>query len=344
MKDTLRLAIIMSALMLLLLGAFYFLRRSSRIPQNELTRIGNTAGNLYNEGLFCEDEGKVYFSNPYDSGALYVMNPDESDIEKLAKYDTKYINAAGDYLYFYQAADGASSIAGFGGHMMGVYRARKNGENIRCLDKTPSGTVALCGNKLYYEHYTNRNKEGMTLYEVSTDKKIYGQVVKEIVDPSCVLNGGIYYAGTNGDHSLYYLDSQTNIPVEIYKGSIWNPTVMPDGNTVYYMRVDDDYSLHKLTLSSGEDVKITDCRVDCYNVTDYYIYYQKNDKESPALMRCDYDGNNSELVAEGNYTQLNATTQYLYFKMFGADNMMYHTPVSGPVAVSAFSRAMEAVK
>ena len=32
---------------------------------------GNTAGNLYNGGLFCEYNGVIYFSNPNDNGRLY---------------------------------------------------------------------------------------------------------------------------------------------------------------------------------------------------------------------------------------------------------------------------------
>ena len=32
---------------------------------------GNTAGNLYNYGMFCEHNGTIYFSNPNDSYRLY---------------------------------------------------------------------------------------------------------------------------------------------------------------------------------------------------------------------------------------------------------------------------------
>ena len=54
----------------------------SRIPENPSGTTGNTAGNLNNNGLYCEDEGIVYFANPYDNGALYSMNVDETDMKK----------------------------------------------------------------------------------------------------------------------------------------------------------------------------------------------------------------------------------------------------------------------
>ena len=51
---------------------------------NEPGTNGNTIGNLYGNGLFCESDGVVYFSNPNDKGRIYKMNPDESDIEIVA--------------------------------------------------------------------------------------------------------------------------------------------------------------------------------------------------------------------------------------------------------------------
>lgn len=57
---------------------------SQRVKMNEGYVTGNTAGNLYNGGLFCESEGVIYFSNLYDDGCLYSMLPDETDIKKLS--------------------------------------------------------------------------------------------------------------------------------------------------------------------------------------------------------------------------------------------------------------------
>ena len=51
---------------------------------NEPGTNGNTIGNLYGSGLFCENNGVVYFANPNDFGRIYKMNPDESNIEIVA--------------------------------------------------------------------------------------------------------------------------------------------------------------------------------------------------------------------------------------------------------------------
>lgn len=51
------------------------------------------------------------------------------------------------------------------------------------------------------------------------------------------------------------------------------------------------------------------------------------------------DGSNPEVVAAGNYENINLTSQYAYFNSFGEDVPVYHTPVNGPVSVSTFAAA-----
>jgi len=50
------------------------------------------------------------------------------------------------------------------------------------------------------------------------------------------------------------------------------------------------------------------------------------------------------VVASGNYTNINLTSTYAYFNAFGMDVPVYHTPVNGPVNVTTFTAAMDAVE
>ena len=51
---------------LLAAGCVFLYRYINRIRYNDGYVNGNTAGNLYNEGYFCEKDGIVYFANPAD--------------------------------------------------------------------------------------------------------------------------------------------------------------------------------------------------------------------------------------------------------------------------------------
>jgi len=344
MKEGIKTALVLIICVGAAAAIFFVLHKSGQLPENPEGKRGNTPSNLYNGGLFCEDdEGIVYFSNVYDNGALYSMKSDETDFKRLNKYPTKWINEAGNYLYYYEASQGTNAVAGFGGNMRGVYRATKKGSNVKCIDRTLSGTVALAGNYLYYQHYTNAGGEGMTLYRMKTDKSDGGQVVNDIVDPSCVYAGNIYFAGAGGDHQLFKLNALSQSSISVSEEPMWNPVIADDGVTFYYMNIMDDYSLYRTNISTKETEKLTEDRVDCFNVAGNYIYYQKNDREEPALMRCRLDGSDPTVVRPGNYTSINSTDRTVYFCMFGEEGIMYRTDI-GSSGVTEFTAARNAVK
>lgn len=308
------------------------------VPENPPDTTGNTAGNLLNNGLFCEDEGVVYFSNPYDNSYLYSMNPDETNIKRLTNTSVNYINAAGNYLYYYQN-DKSNSKPSWGGKgTVGIYRSHKNGKRTTCLKRTVSGVVTLTGNLLYFQNYNNT--EGMTLYKSDLKGAQKSQAVNAIIDPSCVQDGFIYYAGIEGDHDLHRINTADDSVSTVVLGGFWMPIVT--GDTVYYMNVSDNYSLYRRSLTSGTEEKLTEDRVDTYNITPDYIFYQKNSSDSPALMRMRLDGSEPVEIMKGNYTDLNVTSHYVYFHEFGNDAPIYRVPVDGALNAGRFDAALEA--
>ena len=76
MKKKISIIIAVIVIIALIAAAAIFHYLSNRTHFNEGYGNGNTAGNLYNGGLFCEYDGTVYFSNPSDGGKLYSMSPD----------------------------------------------------------------------------------------------------------------------------------------------------------------------------------------------------------------------------------------------------------------------------
>jgi hypothetical protein len=49
------------------------------------------------------------------------------------------------------------------------------------------------------------------------------------------------------------------------------------------------------------------------------------------------DGSNVEVVAEGEYKNINITSNYTYFHDYSDSGNMYQTPTNGTVSVSVFS-------
>ena len=280
--------------------------------------IGNSAGNLYNGGYFDEDEGVVYFSNPLDHYSMYTMNPDETDVKKIIDNNTGLINAAGKYVFYYQGTMNAANL-GFLGHNTGVYRSNKNGKNIVTLARDPANSVKLVGNFVYYENFDN--KEGLQISRVGIDKKNKEIISNKVFDCSEFQDGRFYYAGVNEDHFLRTFDINSRSVGVLFEGNISCPVI--SGGNIYYINNLDNYRLYTRSLSGDPSTEraLTDERVDCFNIAnDSLIYYQANDPSNPALMRMTMDGSFKTVVMEGNYTNINVTSQYVYFSLWSNNN------------------------
>lgn len=311
---------------------------SGRVPLNDENTVGNTAGNLNNNGYFCEHEGRIYFANAYDNYSLYSMNPDETDIKKLHSGASSFINAGGEFLFYVTAGNTESSDTGSFRGAYGIYRSKKNGKNVVGMDRCYVGAMQLCGNYLYYEKIDT--KTSMSLEKIKIDKKDKQTVnPNALINPNCYVNGRIYYSGTYEDHYLYALNTSNDSSSVVWEGNLWNPIY--DGGYVYYMDVGNNYRLCR--YSTFEDVVevLTNERVDLFNVYGNYIYYQTN-TSSPALKRMYADGSSQETVREGIYQNINITSQYVYFNAFDAPTPVFKTSTFGPVNVTSFDAGMQA--
>lgn len=324
-------------LILLVILAAFLSGRTIPVPEGT---IGNTGGNLNNRGLFCEYNGKVYFANAYDDGALYCMNPDETDIKKLNNSKAEYINAGGKYLVYYQKGSSSSGTGSlqFIGAMNGVYRSGLNGKNTVCLDSDPSGTLLLVDNYVYYAHYDTDT--ALTLRKIRLDKKNARILSDYWINPASCQNGLIYYNGTVDDHNLYTWDTNTDTFMTLSEGNMFNPVV--SGDYVYYMDADNNYKLSCYSLIDGSSATLTEDRVDTFNVYDYIIYYQSNSSSEPALKRMNTDGSGQTVVASGIYSNINITSEYVYFMGFDSEVPVYKTSTFGPIAIETFEAARNA--
>lgn len=344
MSNKKKLFSILGVIFLLLVLAFVYTFISGRIPSNPAGTAGNTAGNLNNFGYYCEDDGTVYFANAYDGYSLYSMTSDEQDLKRLNNAQVQYINAGGNYLYYYQV--NASASLGFGNALRvnGLYRITKKGRKPVCLSKDTVQVVKLVDDYVFYQ-LSVKGEKTLKLYRIGTDKSDKQMICDFLVNPACAQNGTIYYNGTEDNHYLYSMTTDGS-PTLLLNKNMYYPCVL--SGYVYYLDIENNYRLCRYNFASGAEEVLTEDRVDTFNVCDGYIYYQRNSTEAPALLRMGLDGSSPEIVAEGNYTNINITSQYVYFQDFGSDTPVYHTPAYGAINVTTFdaaqSAAMENIK
>ena len=134
------------AIILILIAVFCLIHFLNRTKMNSGYVNGNSAGNLYNGGLFCESNGTVFFSNPSDNHRLYSMNPDGSDMKKLSDDTVSYINADDHYVYYVRnnkSEDTNFSFLNFGTNSL--CRINRDGGRVTILDDDPSLYAGLYG-------------------------------------------------------------------------------------------------------------------------------------------------------------------------------------------------------
>lgn len=338
MKKSLRF-IIPAALIIILLLGIYLKYTSGLLSPIPGDTIGNTAGNIRGEGRFCEYKGKVYFSNPYDGYHLYVMNPDGSDMKKLLNSSVSYINAGGDYLFYYLENRSGGTGLGYIRSTTGIYRSTLKGKEASCLDKHMATMMLLVGDQIYCQHYDNTDFSTLHKIPAGGSKEEF-ELSKDIVETACAVDSTIFYSGLTNDHYLYAWDTKTDSTRVIWDGNTCYPTVI--GNYVYFMNVDANYRLFRYNTANGELTALTDERLDFYNIYENVIFYQTNSKSSSALMRMTLDGGSKEVVAQGVYHRINATSAYTYFQPFDDDEIICRTSTFGPVSVDYFPEAQAA--
>lgn len=89
---------IAAVLLIIAIWLIHFFHTKTRF--NDTYVNGNTAGNLYNGGMFCEYDGTVYFANPDDNYRLYSMSLNGDDVKKLSNDTATFINADEHYIYY----------------------------------------------------------------------------------------------------------------------------------------------------------------------------------------------------------------------------------------------------
>lgn len=334
--------IILSVIFICLIALLFVFTALEKITaKNDGSVLGNTAGNLYNGGLFCEYNGVIYFANHKDDNSLYRMNAaDCSGIEKLHTDRVCYLNADDNYLYYsrmnHQKEEGSASI--FTLFNTGLYRVnRKNGNNLHSIYRNPCGLALLFGNELFYQHY--EENEGLSLHRVGTDGENNTELSSEALLPACVADGVFYYSGVNKDHDLHTLHPATGETSTLLERSTYMPIVRDEG--IYFMTLG-DYAINRYNPTTGESEKLITEPCVTYNISNdgRFLYYQVDRSDNNRICVLDLNTLTSTTILEGNYSQIHVTSNYVFFTDF-AETTVYAYATDDSGTLSMFNPPVE---
>lgn len=297
-----------------------FLYSLNRTFLNDEQLVGNTTGNIYNGGLFCEKDGIIYFSNDNDDGSLYMMNSDTTNIKKIHADKAAYINVDENYIYYLRAnntrENNSGSILMF--NNTGIYRINLNGRKLKLISGNPGSYVTLKGNHVYYQNYDVN--EGLYLYRNQTDGSLERMLLKEAVIPAAIINNRLYYTGVNKDHNINYLDLLSFTSSTYIEGSFAYPIFF--GEYIYYMDQSNNYTINRMNKDGTDRFVLVNDRCSTFNITNSgkYLYYQVDDLDNSKICRMNLETYEVEVLLEGHYKQIHVTDNYVFFKDFDNQN------------------------
>lgn len=342
-KSKLKITFFLSSLFLLttVIAVYIICRFTVIIPFAIDKNAGNTAGNLYNKGIFCEYNNKIYFSNSYDNGYLYVMNPDGSNIKKLFNHTASYINVSGKYIYYaYNTQRAFSSRTIFRDKQFYINRLDTDGKNLLTLDEKASGTIRLSNNRVFYQGLDNQDVP--SLRSISFDGTKEQDLIDKGINPSCIVDDIIYYNDASKNYNLMSIDIKSGKSSVLYDGACSNPVY--DDNYVYFIDLDHNSTLARINLSTLEKETLYAKGIATYNLYNDYIYYQTSDTTDPRLYRIKKDGSENTSILSGNFCNINVTSNFVYFNQLGYDTPIYRIATSGSIDVTRFDEAADAIK
>lgn len=311
-------AIIALLVVILVIGGMaaysYF---NNKVYFSSSTKQGNTAGNLYNGGLFCESDGRIYFSNPNDEYTLYSMNTDLTDFKKHYNDYVRYINADENYVYYSRMnnkkENGSQSIFVF--YSTGVYRLNKRNNSLAVITSEPSGSLMLFKNRLYYQVYLNNS---LTLHSVGIDNEHDVRLVTDDTPMVSAMNDTIYYAGRNKDHFIHSINSSGNDSVA-FEIDAHMPIATEKG--VYYIDTTDNYKLRFVAFGSNESELVIDKNISWYNMSDdgRFIFYETDSEKEAGIYVFDIISSDITRILAGNFKWLNVAGGYCFFYDFSKE-------------------------
>ncbi len=325
MKKRIIYIIIFLIIVLAVAGGIVAYINSNKFEYNDADATGNTAGNLYNGGLFCEYDGYIYFANPNDYNQLYRMDENGENLQKIHSDKPKYLNMYNDYIYYVRFNHNSGQEVVFRGNVFGVYRLSLSENTAEELYEDLVDSLTLSGNKLYFQSYNDEDLievksigiDGKKLEKVSTDDYL----------PLSVYNGEIYYSNVSYNHNIVKIDVDNNMPITVKEGNYYMPIV--EENILYYIDVEAGYKLMKENLDTGVSEILSEDKCINYNVSTKYgiIYYQcENDETDHRLMMMDLDGGNATLVEKGDFSNIHITKNYTYYYkiIVGGESQLYY--------------------
>lgn len=247
---------------------------------------GNTIGNFINSGIMVEAKDWFYFLNIKDETKLYRFKKNGESVEKYSDSKGIFLNYWDPYLFYVNGDNKKIHKINLNDKMDKVF----SDNEVSCLLIANDLVYFIKDDKLFSMDMEANNEKQMSDQRVMSFNVEYDEV----------------YIANDQQELIKLGDEETKVSDK--KIRIFNIF----GDSVYYKDETDQF-LYKMS-TNGENVKrLTQKPVTMFNVTEDWIYYSVNDKETANLMKMKLDGSQNEIINKSNVILLCVNSDWMHY-------------------------------
>ncbi len=199
---------------------------------------GNSAGNIANGGIVCQQGDWIYFQNVFDNYKLYKMHTDGSGRVKLSDDATCDINVIGDWIYYGKPS------------MQGIYKIRTDGSGGIKLSEDPAWFINVVGDWIYYVN--GSIGEVCKLRTDGSGRTVLSHGYSNFIN---VVDDWIYYKDSEDYYYLYKMRTDGSTKTKLSTDNIANFNVV--GEWIYYhYEYSPYYTLYKMRTDGSSRTKM----------------------------------------------------------------------------------------
>ncbi|MDD3809825.1 MAG: DUF5050 domain-containing protein [Erysipelotrichaceae bacterium] len=265
---------------------------------------GNTNANIANGGLAVADDDWIYFINYGDYNALYKINADGTDEQKISTDYAYYLNYYEDWLYYCNASENSH-----------IYKIKPDGTQRTLVSESAARNLTIVDGWMYFVNLTYLDSEetSMTIFKARTDGSGLIQLLDSAVNGFNVAGDWVYYIdGTS--KNIYKMKTDGSASSNLSSTQAVMMNVLDD--KIYYVDGTDEMNtLWSMNLDGTGATKLSGEKVAGFNVAEDYIYYSSAKEEAGSFefKKMNLDGSGVAVVNEDSPVLINVIGDTLVY-------------------------------
>ena len=280
--------------------------------------VGNTAGNINNEGLVTK-QGDWLFYCQHNYNGIYKVKADGTEKQRLSEDWPSHINVVGEWIYY--CNDGE------------VYKMKTDGtERKKIYNEAPDSMIVI-GEWIYFStHFKG-------VYKMKTD----GTEREKMVDMEFeddwfynmnIVDDWIYYCKQEEDEendsydAVYRMKLDGTEKQKISNDDFWSWTMCVVDDWIYCKLFDED-GIYRMKTDGSEKQRIIEDEVASINVVGEWIYYVSYVEDGYRLYKVKTDGAEKQRLNDRETDNINVVGDWIYYTPIWGDEILYKVKTDG---------------